>query len=237
MGRNGSRLTALVGYPRELNCNPWNSAGAPTAASKAGRAAEALDAFLRNRPATAVSADPGRTASSAQDGEGALRDRLVVPTQRRTRQAGATGAQAWTAGAPPSPSHGSAVAAPVRSTCKRYCPCPPIFSLSGRITRTPSPGSGSTGAPRRRCATSRRTRRHQSTSLRAGGGRGQAAANILVGGLDALACLRADPGQLADLGVRTRKCSECPAGQNAERTAGSQRLVGVLEEGRTSVLS
>ncbi len=72
---------------------------ARSAASKAEQAAEALDAFLRDRPAAALSADPGQAAVPSQEGEGALGD--DVPCRPgRARQAGPAAAQAFAAGAP-----------------------------------------------------------------------------------------------------------------------------------------
>ena len=59
-----------------------------SAASKAERAAEALDVFLRDRPAAAVSADPGQAATSSQEGDGAVGDDGGVSIQRRALPAG-----------------------------------------------------------------------------------------------------------------------------------------------------
>ena len=72
---------------------------ARSAASKAERAAEALDAFLRDRPAADVSADPGQAAMPSLEGEWALGDDVGLPRQRAT-QAGLTAVEAFAAGAP-----------------------------------------------------------------------------------------------------------------------------------------
>ena len=73
---------------------------ARSAASKAERAAEALDAFLRDRPAADVSADPGQAAISSQEGDGAVSDDGGIPIQRRALPAGPPPGQAFAAGAP-----------------------------------------------------------------------------------------------------------------------------------------
>ncbi len=71
-----------------------------SAASKAERAAEALDVFLRDRPAAAVSADPGQAATSSQEGDGAVGDDGGVSIQRRALPAYPAHGQAFAAGAP-----------------------------------------------------------------------------------------------------------------------------------------
>ncbi len=71
-----------------------------SAASKAERAAEALDVFLRDRPAAAVSADPGQAATSSQEGDGAVGDDGGIPIQRRALPAYPAHGQAFAAGAP-----------------------------------------------------------------------------------------------------------------------------------------
>ena len=73
---------------------------ARSAASIADRAAEALDAFLRDRPAVGVSADPGQRATSVQRGEGALGNDLGLSPRRRTRQADPAAVGAVSAGTP-----------------------------------------------------------------------------------------------------------------------------------------
>ncbi len=73
---------------------------ARSAASKAERAAEALDAFLRDRPAADVSADPGQAAMSSQEGDGAVGDDGGIPIQRRALPAGSAPGQTFAAGAP-----------------------------------------------------------------------------------------------------------------------------------------
>ena len=70
------------------------------AACRAERAAEALDAFLRDRPAAAVNTDPGEALASSQEGEGALGDDAGLPPRRRARQAGPAAVQAFTAEIP-----------------------------------------------------------------------------------------------------------------------------------------
>ena len=72
---------------------------ARSAASKADLVADALDAFLRDRPAAAVSADPGQRAASVQKSEGPTGDRSVLPT-RQARQADAASVQVFAAGIP-----------------------------------------------------------------------------------------------------------------------------------------
>ena len=63
--------------------------GSPLASRYSGDAtAEALDAFLRDRPAAAFDADPGQAAVPSKDGEGALGEDVALPLQRRGRQAG-----------------------------------------------------------------------------------------------------------------------------------------------------
>ena len=71
-----------------------------SAASKAEQAAEALDTFLRDRPATALSADPGQAAVPSQEGDGALGDDLGFPPLREARQAGPAAVQAFVSGNP-----------------------------------------------------------------------------------------------------------------------------------------
>ena len=73
---------------------------ARSAASKAERAAEALDAFLRDRPAADVSADPGQAAIFSQEGERAVGDDGGIPIQRRALPAGSAPGQTVAAGAP-----------------------------------------------------------------------------------------------------------------------------------------
>ena len=71
-----------------------------SAAGNADRAADALEAFLRDRPVAAVSADPGEALASSQEGKGALGDDAGLPPQRRTRQADPAAVQAFAAGTP-----------------------------------------------------------------------------------------------------------------------------------------
>ncbi len=78
---------------------------ARSAASRAGLAAEALDAYLRDRPAATLSTDPGQAAVPSHEGEAALGDDAALPLQRRRRQTGSAAAQTWTAGAPLRPPH------------------------------------------------------------------------------------------------------------------------------------
>ncbi len=73
---------------------------ARSAAYKAERAAEALDAFLRDRPVAAVSADPGQAAMPSQEGEETFGDDVGLPPRRRATQASLTAVQAFAAGAP-----------------------------------------------------------------------------------------------------------------------------------------
>ncbi len=70
------------------------------AASQADRAAEALDAFLRDRPAAATRVKAGQAAPSAQEGEGALGVDGALPPQPRKQQTGSAAVQAFAAGAP-----------------------------------------------------------------------------------------------------------------------------------------
>ncbi len=70
---------------------------ARSAASRADLAAEALDAFLRDRPAAAIGADPGEASASSWEGEGALVD-VGLPPRRGAEQASPAAAQPWTAG-------------------------------------------------------------------------------------------------------------------------------------------
>ena len=73
---------------------------ARSAANKADRAAEALDAFLRDRPSAPVCANPDSASSFTQEGEGLLGDGVVLSNQRPARQAHSTAIQGVTAGAP-----------------------------------------------------------------------------------------------------------------------------------------
>jgi hypothetical protein len=73
---------------------------ARSAAGNAERAADALEAFLRDRPVAAVSADPDEALASSQEGKGALGDDAGLPPQRRTRQADPAAVQAFAAGTP-----------------------------------------------------------------------------------------------------------------------------------------
>ena len=73
---------------------------AHSAANKADLAAEALDAFLRDRPSAPAGANPGPATSFAQEGEGLLGDGVVLSNQRRARQADPTVIQGATAEAP-----------------------------------------------------------------------------------------------------------------------------------------
>ena len=73
---------------------------ARSVASKAERAAEVLEAFLRDRSAAAVIPDPGQAAVSLPEGAGALGDDVGLPPPRAGRPPGSTAAQPWTAGAP-----------------------------------------------------------------------------------------------------------------------------------------
>ncbi len=73
---------------------------ARTAASRADLAAEALDAFLRDRPAADVSANSGQAVVSSQEGVGAVGDDGGVSIQRRAPPAGPAPGQAFAAGAP-----------------------------------------------------------------------------------------------------------------------------------------
>ena len=72
---------------------------ARSAASRADRAAEALDAFLRDRPATAFTADPAREVAPTQEGEEALKGISTLPTEC-ARQARPAAVQAFAAGTP-----------------------------------------------------------------------------------------------------------------------------------------
>ena len=60
---------------------------ARSAATRADQAAEALDTFLRDRPAAAASLDPGQAAVPSPEGDGAFGD-AVGSSRRGTRQAG-----------------------------------------------------------------------------------------------------------------------------------------------------
>ena len=61
---------------------------ARTAASRADLAAEALDAFLRDRPAASVSPDPGQTAVFSLEREGTLGEASSLsPQDERGRRA------------------------------------------------------------------------------------------------------------------------------------------------------
>ena len=71
-----------------------------SAASRADKAAEALDAFLRDRPSAPVCANPDPASSFTQEGEGLLGDGVVLSSQRPARQADSTAIQGVTAGAP-----------------------------------------------------------------------------------------------------------------------------------------
>ena len=73
---------------------------ARSSASKADQATEALDAFLRNRPTAAASADPGQATAFPQDGKGALGDDIGSLPREGATQAGLAAVQAFTAGAP-----------------------------------------------------------------------------------------------------------------------------------------
>ncbi len=73
---------------------------ARSAADKADRAAEALDAFLRDRSAATLSADRAQAAVPPQEGDGALGDDVGSSPRRATWQSGPAAAQPWTAGAP-----------------------------------------------------------------------------------------------------------------------------------------
>ena len=70
------------------------------AASRVDRAAEALDAFLRHRPAAAVGADPGQAAAASRGGELAPGAGVALPPQRRARQTDPTAIQVPIAGTP-----------------------------------------------------------------------------------------------------------------------------------------
>ncbi len=69
------------------------------AANKAERAADGLEAFLRDRPVAAVSTDPGQRAASAQEGEEAL-SHEVGSLPQRARQADFAAVQVFAAGTP-----------------------------------------------------------------------------------------------------------------------------------------
>ena len=73
---------------------------ARSAASKAEQAADALEAFLRDRPAAAIDVDSAQEGSSTQEGEGTLGDDGAFSPQRRARPVGLTAVKGWTAGAP-----------------------------------------------------------------------------------------------------------------------------------------
>ncbi len=73
---------------------------ARSAASNAERAADALEAFLRDRPAAAFGADPGQAVVPLQHGEGALGEDVALPLQRRSRETGPAAISAVAAGAP-----------------------------------------------------------------------------------------------------------------------------------------
>ncbi len=70
-----------------------------SAASKAEQVADALEAFLRDRPAAAF-ADPGQTVVPSQQGKGAFGDDVGLPSREPARQAGPAAAQAFAAGTP-----------------------------------------------------------------------------------------------------------------------------------------
>ncbi len=70
-----------------------------SAASKAEQAADALEAFLRDRPAAAF-ADPGQAVVPSQQGRGAFGDDVGLPSREPARQAGPAAAQAFAAGTP-----------------------------------------------------------------------------------------------------------------------------------------
>ncbi len=72
---------------------------ARSAASRADRAAEALDAFLSDRPA-AVGAALGQATVSSQEAGGVLSDSVRLPTQARASQTGPAAVQAVAAGTP-----------------------------------------------------------------------------------------------------------------------------------------
>ena len=78
---------------------------ARSAATKADLAAEALDAFLCDRPAAAVSPDPGQTAVFSSKGEGTLGEDVSLPPRGRARQAGPVAIQTSAEGAPLRLSH------------------------------------------------------------------------------------------------------------------------------------
>ena len=73
---------------------------ARSAASRADFAAAALDAFLRDRPAAAVSPDPDQTAVFSPEGEGRLGEDVSLPPKERTRQVGSVAIQTSVTGAP-----------------------------------------------------------------------------------------------------------------------------------------
>lgn len=73
-------------------------------------------------------------------------------------------------------------------------PLPPIFWHSGRTTRTPSSSCGRSGARRKCCATWPPTRRSRVGATATVTKREGAACRVLVGGLDALARVRAGSG-------------------------------------------
>ena len=72
-----------------------------SAASRAEQAAEALDAFRRDRPTVALGADPNQAAVPSQESGGVSGDGVDVPSSRAARQAGPpAAAQALAANAP-----------------------------------------------------------------------------------------------------------------------------------------
>ncbi len=73
---------------------------ARSTASGPERAADALDALIRDRPAAALSADPGQAVLPSQDGEGASDDDVALLLQRRGRETGPAAVQAFATGAP-----------------------------------------------------------------------------------------------------------------------------------------
>ncbi len=97
------RLAPHPGPPHGCAAPDAHEAGslmARSAASRADQAAEALDAFLRDRPAGAFGVDPGQAAVSSQAGDGAVSDDGGIPIQRRAPPAGPAPGQAFAAGTP-----------------------------------------------------------------------------------------------------------------------------------------
>ena len=73
---------------------------ARSAASKAEQAADALEAFLRDRTAAALSTDPGQTEMPSQKEDGSLDDGVGFQPRRGARQVDPAAVQAFTAEIP-----------------------------------------------------------------------------------------------------------------------------------------